>query len=93
MPVPDSLQNKLEFFKERGDVVTMPKELFTETSWFSVLVGQGLYPKSYHPIANSLSKEELKNRMTQIYSAIGQRVQSMPHHEQFIAKWCASTLV
>jgi tryptophan halogenase len=90
MSVPDSLAAKLELFQERGEARIMPGDLFHETSWFAVLYGQGLTPKSYHPIADALSEDELQLAIARVRSAIKQRVDSLPSHAEFIQRCCAA---
>lgn len=92
MDIPDSLSEKLETFMDRGDVMVKLDELFKEQSWFSVLVGQGLMPKSYHPIADVTSDDDLRIRLTQIRTGIQNRLNMMPSHEEFIMKNCKSEL-
>ena len=90
MDIPDSLQEKLDIFRARGEVMARQEELFKETSWYSVLVGQGLEPRAYHPVADSVSQDELRLRLTQVRTGIQNRVNSMPEHKAFIQKHCAS---
>jgi tryptophan halogenase len=90
MDVPDSLADKLELFRERGETRMVPGDLFSETSWFAVLYGQGLIPESYHPIANALPEDELQLALTRVRTAIRQRVDSLPSHAAFIERCCAS---
>lgn len=92
MPIPDSLQEKLELFKTRGEVIAKSNELFKETSWFAVLAGQGLVPQGYHPVADAISDDELRLRLTQVRSGIQNRVSSMPKHADFIRQTCESKM-
>ena len=63
MDIPDSLANRLEIFRTRGEAMVVHHELFKEQSWFAVLAGQGLMPVDYHPVADLLSEDELKLRL------------------------------
>lgn len=49
MPIPDSLRLRIELFRERGQLNLAADELFQSTSWLSVLLGQGVRPRSYLP--------------------------------------------
>ncbi|WOI53454.1 tryptophan halogenase family protein [Parvularcula sp. LCG005] len=93
MDIPESLQAKLDIFATRGEVLATQTELFKETSWFSVLAGQGLTPKGYHPLADVVSEDELKARLSRIRTGIQERVISMPDHATFIAQNCAAAKV
>ena len=70
MEIPDSLQEKLEIFRSRGEIMVRHEELFKETSWFAVLAGQGLMPESYHPVADAISEDELRLRLTKIRTGV-----------------------
>ena len=90
MSVPDSLAAKLELFKERGEARMLPGDLFSETSWFAVLYGQGLIPMSYHPVANALPEDELQLALARIRAAIRRRVDSLPSHVDFVERCCSA---
>jgi tryptophan halogenase len=90
MTVPDSLQTRLELFRERGEVRRGQTALFSETSWFAVLYGQGLRPEGYHPVADSYPDDELALTLARIRGAIKRRVEGLPSHQQFIDANCRS---
>jgi len=92
MSIPDSLQEKLESFRARGEVISRPTEFFKETSWFSILMGQGIFPESYHSVADAISEDELRLRLTKVRSGIQNRVALMPEHADFIRHNCASKM-
>ena len=90
MDIPDSLEEKLEIFRTRGEVMARQNELFKETSWFAVLAGQGLVPESYHPVADAISEDELRLRLTKVRTGIQNRIDGMPSHKDFIRQHCLS---
>jgi tryptophan halogenase len=90
MEIPDSLAAKLSLFRERGEVRMVPGDLFSETSWFAVLYGQGITPESYHPIADSMPEDELQLTIARIRGAIKKRVDLLPTHAEFIERCCAA---
>lgn len=89
MEIPDSLSQRLELFKSSSHAYKLDNELFGETSWVQVMVGQGLMPKAYHQIVDMMDKDELTHFLTKISSTIEQRVQSLPDHMEFIRRYCA----
>ena len=93
LKIPDSLADKLELFRTRGQVLAMNNELFSETSWFAVLYGQGLRPKGYHPIADAMSDDDLNLTLARIRSAIKQQLEQLPPHDRFIEECCAAQRV
>ena len=90
MDIPASLQEKFDVFRARGEVMATHYELFKETSWYAVLTGQGLQPDSYHPVADAISEDELRLRLTRVRTGVQNRVNGMQKHEDFIRKHCAS---
>ena len=49
MPIPDSLAQKIELFRETGRVFRRNEELFAENSWVQVMMGQGDYAPLLSP--------------------------------------------
>ncbi|MGL6043595.1 MAG: tryptophan halogenase family protein, partial [Sandaracinobacteroides sp.] len=60
MAIPPSLQHKIDLFRETGRVFRRNEELFVENSWVQVMMGQGITPGSYHPLAAKLQPDELE---------------------------------
>jgi tryptophan halogenase len=81
---PDGLKEKLEMFRSSGRVIRNHNELFTETSWLSVMEGQGIEPGGYHPVAGMLPDEELLKRLGHVRQVIEQAVGQMPTQEDFL---------
>ena len=81
---PEGLAEKLAMFRSSGRVFREHNELFTETSWESVLIGQGIEPGGYHPAADLLSDEETLKRLASIRGTIARTVEQMPTQEQFL---------
>jgi len=92
MSVPDSLQEKLELFRARGEVKPKQSDLFSEVSWFAILYGQGIVPQGYHPLADTMSEDDLELTLSRIRSAIRERVTQLPSHKDFIASCCAAAV-
>ncbi|MGL6162207.1 tryptophan halogenase family protein [Microbulbifer sp.] len=84
MELPDSLKEKLEMFRLRGEVMADKDAFFNEVSWFSVLFGQGLRPEGYHPVADTLSEDELSTRLTKVRAGVQKRVEMMPSHSTYL---------
>ena len=71
-------------FRSSGRVFREHNELFTETSWESVLIGQGVEPCGYHPAADLLPDEETLKRLASIRGTIARTVEQMPTQEEFL---------
>jgi tryptophan 7-halogenase len=55
-----------------------------------VLMGQGLTPESYHPVADAISEDELRLRLTKIRTGIQKRIDGMQNVEDFIRANCSA---
>ena len=93
MPIPDSLAHRMKLFKESGRVFKKADDLFGETSWVQVMMGQGLMPEQYHPIVDMMTDDELQAFLNKIKNGVGKRVANWPDHNDFIAHYCQSKMV
>ncbi|MDO6640735.1 tryptophan 7-halogenase [Shewanella sp. 5_MG-2023] len=92
MDIPESLQKRIDLFKQSGQVYKTDQELFGEASWLQVMLGQGLMPEQYHPIVDNMSDDELAQFLGTIKQSIARRVNSLPNHVDFINNYCKSTI-
>src|SRR5258705_12523279 len=90
MEIPDSLIQKIELFRETGRVFRRNEELFAENSWVQVMMGQGIMPRSYHPIATKLSDAEMTKLLSTIRDNVAQTVAGLPDHEAYVARYCGA---
>lgn len=83
-PKPESLLHRIELFAGSGRVFREQDELFSEIAWTQVLMGQGLVPKDFHPLAETLSAEELEQFMNSWKRIVDKTVAQLPTHNQFL---------
>lgn len=88
MPIPELLEQKIELFRQTGRVFRKNEELFVENSWVQVMMGQGITPQSYHPIAEKLSDEELTRLLGTIRDMVAGTVKSLPEHAAYVSQYC-----
>ncbi|MDN3651597.1 tryptophan 7-halogenase [Thalassotalea ponticola] len=88
MEIPDSLTHRMALFKASGRIFKKAEELFGETSWVQVMLGQGLIPEQYHPIVDKMSDDELRAFLEKIKSHVAKKVASWPKHTDFINHYC-----
>ena len=60
------------------------------TSWVQVMIGQGLMPRTYHPLVDLLSETEIKEFVDGMQRLMQRCVEAMPSHAEFIARNCAA---
>ena len=90
MAIPDSLAQKIELFRSKGRVFAEALELFSRPSWVAVMLGQGIIPQEYDPIADSLDEDKVAGALEQIRQAIAGTVEQLPTQADFIARTCAA---
>ncbi|QFT78715.1 tryptophan halogenase family protein [Erythrobacter sp. THAF29] len=83
---PEGLAEKLEMFESSGRVIRDHNELFTETSWLSVMAGQGIKPGGYHPAALLLDDAETRRRLIHIRDVVASAVSQMPTQDDFLSR-------
>jgi tryptophan halogenase len=87
MGIPDSLREIIELFEARGRMHIPSDNLFTAQSWFAVMVGQGLRPRGYDPLVDTLPEAELNAHMKSIRDYIDQATAAMPRHHDYLARF------
>lgn len=90
MEVPDSLSHKIELFRETGRVFRKNEELFAENSWVQVMMGQGIEPRAWHPIAEKLPDDELARLLGTLRDNVARTVAGLPAHADYVARYCGA---
>jgi tryptophan halogenase len=88
MPIPDSLNYKIELFRQAARVFRFQDELFTRPSWVAVMLGQNVSPQAYDPVIATLPPEDVTNSIESMRVAMEKATAEMPTHAQFIARYC-----
>ena len=86
--LPESLAARVAEFEGACLVQPRLEELFTESSWLQVMIGQGLVPRGWNPIANRYSESELAGFLGAVEKAAIETVRPMPLHMDFLAALC-----
>lgn len=88
MDIPQSLSHKIELFRESGKLFREQNDLFLESSWLQVMLGQGIDPQDYHPIANTFPQKQLLDMLNNIQKIKQEPLSKLPTHDNFIKKFC-----
>lgn len=88
MDVPDSLSHRLQLFRENAYAYQGDGELFRRDSWLHVMFGQGIMPKHYHRLFQTMSDKELFAHLGSTRKTITDAVARMPSHQEFIDHYC-----
>jgi tryptophan halogenase len=87
MPLPDSLEHKLQLFRSRAALPNHQYGLFARDSWLSVLVGQGIVPTGYDRLADAFTLSTLEEKLIEFRNRIQTNVDAMSAHGAFIADY------
>ena len=88
MDIPDSLQHRLDLFRDTGRVFETVGDIFGENSWTQVMLGQGIEPQSYHPIVDMMGEQELRQFMQIQGQKVDHLLKQLPTHQEFIDRYC-----
>jgi len=86
MAIPDSLARKIELFRTKGRVFRDSFELFSNTSWVAVCLGQHIVPETYEPVADALDPDKVASALEQMRRAYFATAERLPSHAEFIAR-------
>ena len=93
MPVPETLARRVDVFANLGRLLIEPGELFSKTSWVAVLLGQGLLPRGYDPLADAIPEDEIRGQLRRMRAVIRQGVATLPSHADFLRAAAVATCV
>jgi tryptophan halogenase len=89
MTIPQSLQDNIDLFADSGRFYRNSEELFAEISWVQVMIGQGIVPRSYHPLVDQVPEADLYRFVADVGRVMADCVEVMPTHQTFIDRHCA----
>ena len=89
MDVPDSLTGRMDLFVGHGRIFRDQEDLFKESNWLMVMLGQGLIPSGHNAMADLITDDQLSDFLTNVKTIVGKATVSLPSHEDYIAAHCA----
>ena len=90
MSVPDSLTRKIDLFAASGRLGRDVDDLFREASWVQVMLGQGIEPADYNPMADRLETAQLGQFMGDVRRLVEKAVDGLPTHADYVAQNCGA---
>ncbi|WP_296678351.1 tryptophan halogenase family protein [Novosphingobium sp.] len=86
MAIPDGLAEKIALFQASGLFVREEDELFLDDSWGQVMIGQGIVPSGWSPLADNVPGEDIGPFLSSLARSCTARAQALPRHRDFIAR-------
>lgn len=81
-------QREIALFGASGRVGRDVDDLFKEASWMQVMLGQGIVPDDYDPMADQMSDAQLGEFLASLRTIIERSVAGLPTHEDYLARHC-----
>lgn len=88
MTIPATLSEKIALFSESGLFVREEDELFLDDSWGQVMLGQGIMPRTWSPLADNVPAEDIGPFLDSLANAYRVKAQALPDHRDFVARFC-----
>lgn len=88
MEIPETLRNVMALFRESGQFIRNAEELFGLVSWVEVMLGQGIVPRTCHPLVDQMPDKDLHEFVAHVRQIIAACVDAMPAHQAFIDRYC-----
>jgi len=92
MSVPDSLQSRIDLFRESGMAYQGPGELFRVDSWAQVMLGQRLEAKGWHRLGALMNHQEITGVFDGLKKTVDHAVTNMMTHEAFLRQYSPSAM-
>jgi tryptophan halogenase len=89
MEIPETLRYRMDLFRSSGRVAFHDRELFVESNWLSVFIGQHVTPRRHDPLADLMPIEEVAAQLGRMRKLIRDTAHAMPKHTDFLAQECA----
>lgn len=91
MDLPDTLQHKLDLFREHGRVFRYDNELFDVPSWVAVMLGQGVIPKAADPLVDAMPDADVLRAAAELRTSYEQSALKLPLASDYVQRMTATT--
>lgn len=82
--IPDTLKTKIDLFKCQGRLYENKYDLFSADSWYSVLEGMGVRPRSYDPLIDASNYNKINQAFTLSVTELTNSVSKTLTHNEYI---------
>ena len=88
LAIPQTLVDKMTAFKNKGEVIRYPWEIFGKDSWLAIFDGLSFKPDSYDKSIDKFSIELLSSELTKMRKGIENNVNNAQTHTDFLKEHC-----
>ncbi|GBL04354.1 tryptophan halogenase family protein [Glaciecola sp. KUL10] len=92
MQIPETLNHRMQIFKENAYAWPDEVGLFRVDSWVQVMMGQGIFPKQHHLGAKVIETKGLHQQLSSYKQMVEKAVAQLPTHVDFLKQYCDSHL-
>jgi tryptophan halogenase len=86
--LPDTLQRKVDLFRQRGHFVRYRWEMFQPASWMAIYAGFELLPQMVDPALDGIDPHALSAPLAEMRKAVRDVVAAAPPHAAFLDQYC-----
>jgi hypothetical protein len=87
MTIPETLAHQIELYRASGRMIILDRDGFAEQSWFSIMYGLGLEPRTHDPSVELVDLETLRAHFAGLHQAIAGTVAGVPSHGDFVERY------
>jgi tryptophan halogenase len=91
MSIPDSLRERIQLFRDTAKVYREQDELFSEVAWVQIMIGQGVMPEDYHPMAAVVPDAAFAEMMANVRTIVHKPLPHVGTHEEFLRRYCPAS--
>jgi len=90
--LPSTLSEKIALFREAGAFVREEDELFLDDSWGQVMIGQGIIPHSWSPLADNVPGQDVGPFLDTLARSYRVKAETLPSHRDFVMSMTGDAL-
>jgi tryptophan halogenase len=82
--LPDVLAQKLRLFEAKAKLLVLDEEMYSDSHWASVYLGQGVEPRAYEVLADAPDRAKVRDLLGGIRRTVGAAAEAMPSYADFL---------
>jgi tryptophan halogenase len=87
MQIPETLERRIQLFRDTGGVFPSMDELFDVRGWVQVMIGQNVMPERWHPLADQLDEQKLRHFLEMTEQAYVREAARLPDHGTYVSRF------